>query len=155
VLNGWSLVQDLEILSKLSELLEGQRLAVLATVSDGQPHCNIVAFVHTQDLRRLFFATRRDTTKYQSLVDHPEVSMLVDSRQNRPSDLRHAVAVTIDGVARDLRDQKSEWIELYATKHPTLRDFVSQTDCALMCLDVRRYKFVSSFQNVQIIELGE
>jgi hypothetical protein len=69
--------------------------------------------------------------------------------------LECAVAVTIDGIVRDLGDQKPEWIELYAAKHPTLREFASQTDCALMCLDVSRYKFVSSFQKVQIIEFDE
>jgi nitroimidazol reductase NimA-like FMN-containing flavoprotein (pyridoxamine 5'-phosphate oxidase superfamily) len=147
-------VKESEILGKVRELFDDQRLAVLATVSDGQPHCDIVAFAHSEDLRRLFFATMRDTHKYQSLTQHPEVSMLVDSRGNKPSDLERAVAVTIDGVARDLVGQKPDFVELFASKHPTLVGFISQTGCALVCVDVKRYKFVSRFQDVQIIELG-
>ena len=142
-----------EVLSRLRKLFDSQRLAVLATVSDRQPHCNIVAFVHSEDLRQLFFATMRQSRKYQSLVSHPEVSMLVDSRGNVPSDLQQAVAVTIDGVACDLQEEKGAFIELYVSKHRSLIDFVSQPDCALVCLDVMRYKFVSRFQDVQVIEL--
>lgn len=154
-MDGEQVLEKLQVLSRLSELFANQRLAVLATVSDGQPHCNIVAFMHSEDLRQIFFATTRDSRKYQSLVRHPEISMLVDSRGNNPSDFEHAVAVTIDGVARDLRGQKSAFVELYASKHPTLREFVSQPDCALVCLEVTRYKFVSHFQNVQVIEMNE
>jgi general stress protein 26 len=144
-----------EVFGRLQALFDNQRLAVLATVSDGQPHCNIVAFVHSEDLRKLFFATMRDSRKYRSLVSHPEISMLVDSRGNVPSDLQQAVAVTIDGVARDLQEEKGTFIGLYVSKHPSLIDFVSQPGCALICLDVKRYKFVSRFQDVQVIALDQ
>jgi nitroimidazol reductase NimA-like FMN-containing flavoprotein (pyridoxamine 5'-phosphate oxidase superfamily) len=140
--------------ARLRSLLGDQQLAVLATVMDGRPHCNIVAFAHTPDLRRVLFATSRDSQKYRSLVEHPYVSMLVDSRANAPSDLMEAVAVTIDGLAHDLRDEKARFLGLYVGKHATLQGFAASPDTALICVDVTRYKIVTRFQDVQLLELS-
>lgn len=142
-----------QVKARLRSLLEDQRLAVLATVMDGQPHCNIVAFAHTDDLRHVLFATSRDSRKYKSLVEHPEVSMLVDSRANAPSDFQNAEAVTIDGTARDLCGEKAQFVDGYLWKHGTLRDFVLSPETALICVDVSRFKLVTHFQDVHIVEL--
>jgi general stress protein 26 len=141
------------IAHQLDELLKAQRLGVLATVADGHPHCNIVAFAHTEDMRCLLFATSRASHKYTSLVEHAEISMLIDNRGNLPSDFQEALAVTVDGIARDLGGDKARLMGVYLAKHPSLKDFVSDPDCALVCVEVKRYKLVSQFQNVQLVEL--
>ena len=141
-----------QVKARLMSLFGSQQLAVLATVMDGRPHCNIVAFAHTDDLRHVLFATPRDSRKYESLVEHPEVSMLVDSRANAPCDFQEAEAVTIDGTARDLCGEKAQFVDLYLRKHGTLRDFVLSPETALICLDVSRFKLVTHFQDVYIVE---
>jgi nitroimidazol reductase NimA-like FMN-containing flavoprotein (pyridoxamine 5'-phosphate oxidase superfamily) len=146
-------VDDEQIRARLGSIFENQQLAVLATVMDGRPHCDIVAFVHTADLRHVVFATSRASRKYESLVEHPEVSMLVDSRANAPSDFQEAEAVTIDGTARDLCGEKAKFVELYLRKHGALRDFVLASETALVCLEVSRYKYVTHFEDVHILTL--
>jgi nitroimidazol reductase NimA-like FMN-containing flavoprotein (pyridoxamine 5'-phosphate oxidase superfamily) len=148
-------VDEEQIRTRVRSLFESQPLAVLATVMDGQPHCNIVAFVHTDDLKHVLFATARASRKYESLIEHPEISMLVDSRVNAPSDFREAEAVTIDGTARDLREEKARYLELYLHKHRALRDFVLDRETALVCLDVAQLKYVTRFQQVRIVRMTD
>jgi nitroimidazol reductase NimA-like FMN-containing flavoprotein (pyridoxamine 5'-phosphate oxidase superfamily) len=140
-----------QVRERVRVLLASQPLAVLATVMDGQPHCNLVAFAHTDDMRCVLFATARGTRKYESLVQHPVISMLVDSRTNRPSDFDQAEAVTIDGRARDLGAEKARFLDQYLRKHGTLQDFASEPDTALICLQVTRFKYVTQFQQVRIV----
>ncbi len=144
-----------QIKARVRTLFESQPLAVLATVMDRQPHCDIVAFVHTDDLRRVLFATARVSRKYGSLIKHPEISMLVDSRVNAPSDFREAEAVTIDGTARDLHAEKAKYLELYLGKHGALQEFFLDPDTALICLDVARLKYVTHFEQVHVLSLSE
>ena len=78
----------------LRTLFDGQRLAVLATHSEGQPYCSLVAFVPSDDLRDLVFATTRATRKFANMQGDERVALLVDSRSNCDEDFHRAVAAT-------------------------------------------------------------
>ena len=84
----------------LRDLLGSQRLAVLATHSANGPYCSLVAFVVTDDLTQLVFATSRNTRKYGRLAEDGRVALLIDSRRNEESDFHEASAVTVPQRAR-------------------------------------------------------
>jgi len=46
------------------QLFTSQKLAVLSTQHQGQPHASLIAFAASDDLKELFFATRRATLKF-------------------------------------------------------------------------------------------
>lgn len=130
-------------------LLDSQIQAVLATQRDRQPYTSLMAFVATADLRRVVFATYRATQKYANLLANPRASLLIDSRRNAETDYRHAVAISAQGVVCEVdAARRAELRQLYLNKHPWLRDFVADDDCALLQLDVECYYVVSQFQNV-------
>ena len=59
---------DNEHLKKeIKSLCETQRFAVLATMDHDQPLTSLVAFVTTEDLTRIFFATDKNTKKYANI----------------------------------------------------------------------------------------
>ncbi len=60
-----------ELKAFLKELFTSQRLAVLATQNKGEPYGNLIAFMATDDLKHVLFATTRATRKYDYI--HPEV----------------------------------------------------------------------------------
>lgn len=133
----------------LSALCQSQLFCVLATQEDGQPYSNLVAFVSTDDLREILFATMRGTRKHRNMAADPRVALLIDSRSNRGSDIRSAAAVTALGTVEEVvRKERRRLLELYRAKHPNLSHFVSLPDCALMRVRVDRYYLVSDFQNV-------
>ncbi len=133
----------------IQALLNSQIQAVLATQHQQQPYTSLMAFVVTPDLRRIGFATLRATRKYANLLANPRVSLLIDNRCNAATDYRSAVAISVQGTAGEVEQaQRPELLQLYLNRHPSLRDFVTAADCALLQLDVERYWVVSQFQSV-------
>jgi len=138
----------------LSELLQSQPLAVLATHNRGQPYGSLVAFATTRDLDYLIFSTTRSTRKFNNLSEDPRVAMVIDNRSNHPSDLRFARAVTATGRAAEISKDASEgFLEIYLSKHPHLEDFVASPSSALLKIRVEVYYLVTRFQNVVELHL--
>jgi len=134
------------------DLLRTQKLAVLSTHRSGQPYASLVAFVASEDLKHLYFATARATRKYHNLNIDPRAAMLMDSRSNLEADIHTAVAVTAIGTAGEVREQeKDQGARLYLSKHPYLQDFIRAESCALIRVAVETYYLVSRFQ--QVMEL--
>ena len=143
-------MKDLESMKEdLKNLFASQRLAVLATQTEGQPYTSLVAFTAGEDLRQLFFATTRATRKYANLNADSRVAMLIDNRANEAADFRLAMAVTATGKAEEIEGQEREKASrLYLAKHPQLEEFVSSPSCALLRISVDRYYVASRFQKV-------
>jgi nitroimidazol reductase NimA-like FMN-containing flavoprotein (pyridoxamine 5'-phosphate oxidase superfamily) len=139
----------------VQELLQSQRLGVLATLmSDqpGQPYSNLIAFAATDDLKEIIFATTRATRKYANLMAHPRVSLLMDNRSNQETDFGEASAVTVLGTAGEVWGAEREGcLQLFLKKHPYLTEFVSAPTCALIRVKVEKYLLVTRFQEVREI----
>lgn len=139
----------------LMDLFEAQTLAVLATHRDGQPYCSLVAFVATEDLAHLLFATNRLTRKFRNLSADPRAAMLIDSRGSHDP-FRHAVAVTATGVASEVdRLARDNVLKVYLARHPYLEEFAIAPSCALLWLHVEGYSIVTNFQHVSELRIRE
>lgn len=137
----------------LTDLFESQKLAVLATESDGQPHNCLVAFAYSDDLKNLVFATRRDTRKFQDVVKNPRVSVLIDNRSNGEEDFQQAIAVTARGAARELTSQEQEQLSArYIARHPYLNSFIIDDNVAVLKIEVIEY-LVARFDTTEVISL--
>lgn len=133
----------------IAGLLARQKFGVLATHGSPYPYATLVACAHSADLKHIYFATIRDTRKYQNILKEPHVSILMDSRKNRPSDVKDACALTVLGWSGETCGAgKKKALRLYCRAHPRLCDFVRDPNCALMKVRVDRYVMVSRFQNV-------
>ena len=143
-------MKDLESIKEdLKGLFTSQRLAVLATQSEGQPYTSLVAFAAGDDLKELFFATTRATRKYANLTADARVAMLIDNRSNQATDFRWAMAVTATGKAEELTGhEREEASKRYLAEHPHLEEFVSSPSCALLRVSVDRHYVASRFQKV-------
>jgi heme iron utilization protein len=138
-----------ELKEFLKDLFSSQRLAVLATQSKRQPYGNLVAFVATNDLKHLLFATTRATRKYANISENPRIAMVMDNRSNQETDFHQAAAVTATGVVKEVEgSEKKTLLRLYLSGHPYLKDFVSSPSCALLKMYVETYYVVRQFQNV-------
>ena len=139
----------------LKKLLRSQPLAVLATQGTGQPYASLVAFVSSDDLKSLYFATTRSTRKYANLSADSRVAMLVDNRSNKASDFRWAMASTATGTAVEVtHGDRESVLDRYLAKHPNLKDFVQSPTCALCQIRVQSYYVVTHFQSVVEVHMG-
>lgn len=145
-----------EIRNSLKALFASQNLAVLSTHTDGQPYASLVAFVASDDLRQIFFATPKTTRKYANLIADSRVAFLIDSRQNEESDLHVAVAATAMGRAYEIdKTANGLFIPLYLSKHPYLESFITSPTCSWFRVDIASYYLVRRFQNVMELHLDQ
>ena len=148
-------MKEAEVRDTLTRLFSSQKLAVLATSDpEGKPYCSLVAFVATDDLGRLLFATTRATRKYANLRNDCRVAMLIDSRTNDEADFRDAVSTTATGSAAEIvGEERERLLPLYLAKHPHLEQFVHAPTCAVLAMDVDTYYVCCRFQNVTELHL--
>ena len=133
----------------LRKLLTSQGLAALATHNEEGPYCSLVAFVASDDLQHLLFATSRNTRKYERLAADGRVALLIDSRENQEADFHEAAAVTAVGAAAEVAPEElGDALRLYLARHPYLQEFVNSPSCAMLKVDVRTYYLVERFQHV-------
>jgi nitroimidazol reductase NimA-like FMN-containing flavoprotein (pyridoxamine 5'-phosphate oxidase superfamily) len=143
-----------EIKAHVRSLFTNQKLAVLATNSDGQPYTSLVAFVGRDDLKDIYFATPRTTRKYKNLKNEPRVALLINSSANKPSDFHQAIAVTATGAIMDIQDnQRASILKAYLARHPHLKDFIEAPTTALVRVRVRHYYLVKNFQKVMELHI--
>ena len=62
----------------IKEILDSQKLSVLATQTNEGPYASLMAYAATSDLKKLVFATTRTTRKYSNLLSHGEVAEIID-----------------------------------------------------------------------------
>ena len=140
---------------KIKELLQSQKFAVLATQSDGQPYCNLVAFAETGDCKSIIFATSRNTSKYRNLIRDNRVSVLIDNRTNQVSDLGDAMALDLMGNASEItQDNIGYYGDLFKGKHPALSDFVNTAENALFKVNICDY-IIAHFDSVVKVPVSE
>jgi uncharacterized pyridoxamine 5'-phosphate oxidase family protein len=141
-------MDESQMRDKLQNLFDSQKLGVLATNEDGQPHNRLVAVAGTLDLKCLLFCTSRETTKYRAITVDPRVSLLIDNRANMESDFAETVAVTALGLAIEtVGTDRDELVDIYTGKHPYLKNFVHSQDSVLIRIDVKEYT-ISGFKDV-------
>lgn len=137
------------ILEKIGKLFSVTPLAVLATDHGGAPYTSLVAFIASENLREILFATSRDTRKYRYLQENKRVALLVDNRSNAAADFRDAIAVTILGCATELAGaERDNSLSLYVEQIPQLAEFVHSPSTALFRVAVSSYSLVEEFEKV-------
>ena len=140
---------DRALHKKISGLLNGQKLGILATLGRAYPYQNIVAFAADKDLKNIVFATRRATSKYRNLKRRKRVAIFIDDRSNREADFQDATGLTALGSAGEKRGEgRAKAARLLLRRHPYLKEFLAAPDCAIFVISVRTYIVVLHFEQV-------
>lgn len=139
----------------LTNMFTSQKLAVLSTQYNGQPYSNLVAFVHTDDLKYIIFVTNRNTRKYGNVVADKRISILVDSRAHKKSGFGTAVAITALGTAEEaIGRERQQLAKLYLAKHTNLKEFVNKRTSAVIKITVHDY-IIANFDKVRSFRLPD
>ena len=142
--------QNKDLIHELKNLFQTRKFAVLATQRKTSPHASLVAFIITDDLKNLFFATERSTRKFKNMESNPKVAVLIDNRSNRELDFENAIAVTVFGTAvKPPFSDPGKLLQVYLDKYPKLQSFIHANDTAFVQVQIEKYSIVSQFQNVR------
>ena len=125
------------MLEEMKALAKQKDICVLATVSDGNPHCSLMAYATDDDCREIYMITQKGTKKYKNLIKNPSVSLLIDTREEQvDSHPLQAKALTIAGLFQEIDDEYKKRLARarLLERHPYLAEFIDQTDTELICI---------------------
>jgi nitroimidazol reductase NimA-like FMN-containing flavoprotein (pyridoxamine 5'-phosphate oxidase superfamily) len=146
---------DPAIRAALESILDEQRSGVLCSCFMDIPLCSQMAFAADGDLRTLFIVTPKQTTKFDNMSSNPNVSFLISTARNEPSDPALAQAVIVTAFATELDgERRHQAVTLFSRRHPELGSFAAATKNAVMELKVDSYALIDNFQQVTRIGLG-
>lgn len=135
----------------ISLLCNNQRFAVIATVGKNKPYTNLVAFLATNDLKKIYFPTLINTKKFENLTENSNISLLIDNRENSLKDIQNATTVAAMGSAKEI--QGMDILYKFIEKHPYLKEFVDSSDCVMIEINVKKYIVVTNFQLVHVLNI--
>lgn len=136
------------------QLLNEQKVGILATINSNKPYTSIVGFAATDDLKTIYFGTPVATLKFRNIQDNPNVSILIDNRKNLGSDFSKAAALTCMGIASSEDDSPDHLgINHLINRHPELKTFFNSPSCKIIKICVSKYSLVLRFQEVTEIDM--
>ena len=136
------------IRSYVEEALLSERLAVLATEGDGQPHASLIAITPFEGIGQLVFATYRNTRKYRNMALNSKVAVLMERGNDDRTDPQKSFVITAFGHAQEITaGVKDAALKALLAKHPNLESFTDGSDCALILVTVKEYQVVQGIDN--------
>ncbi len=145
-----------EIQDTIRRVLEQNRLAVLATQRNGQPHASLIAFTPLEGLRFLAFATYRDTLKYENIRGDRRVALLIEDREGAARRSNRRLVLTAVGEAiKTPEEDRQACIVTHLARHPDLERFLSSPDCEFVRVAVHAYQVVSDIDDARWYAIGE
>jgi nitroimidazol reductase NimA-like FMN-containing flavoprotein (pyridoxamine 5'-phosphate oxidase superfamily) len=122
------------MMDRMKSLLREGDLCVLATCSENRPHCSLMGYIADDAVETVYMVTLKDSQKCRNVLDNPQVSLLVDTRQDIPMLGRKGVkALTVHGSCRPLSSAEGRPVLLeMAGKHPDLEPLSRNSDAVIL-----------------------
>lgn len=143
------------MIQRMKELILQKDTCVLATVSEGKPHCSLMSYIVDPECRELYMVTPRHTKKYQNLLANPWVSLLIDTREDTlHSELKQKKALTISGLFQRLEAGRMKALRAkFIEKHPQLQDLVQDPAAEIFSVRFRSFQLLEGFQDAYFAQV--
>lgn len=135
---------------KIKEIIKGNDLCVLATVSGGKPHCSLMSYCTDEEGRTLYLASHKETRKYASAMENPTVSLLIDTRVGKRGRTRTAIqALTVSGKFQAIKDlgEKERARKQFLQKHPHLRAFLDEPGVEIFSIKITAFQLLNGVKD--------
>ncbi len=142
---------------QVRDLIRINRFCVLATVSEGEPHCSLMKYATDDDCREIYMATLKNTKKYRNLSVNPSVSLLIDSREVSERD--HSVqtrALTVGGTfLSGMGEQRKDALKkVLLARHPDMEDFFLNPAAEVIVVRVRTFQLLEGITDAYFEEVS-
>lgn len=134
----------------IKKLCKQELFGVLATQGRGECYNSLISFETSGDLSQIAFATPIETKKYDFIRQNESVSILIDNRSSNPESINDIAAVTAVGNVKILKGKEeiNTWSKALVDRHNYLEKFIEAPTTAIILMEVSKYYYVSSFQEV-------
>lgn len=140
----------------IEDALQTNKLAVLATEGNSEPHASLIAITAMDDFTHLIFATYRNTRKYKNLIKNGKVAILLENRSTKSMNQPDINVLTAFGHAIEVDSSNADTaFQKHVLRHPELESFLLSTDCALFIVEVNAYQVVLGIEDIHWWTISE
>ena len=138
------------MLEKMKDMVKGNDLCVLATVSEGKPHCSLMSYISDEEGHEIYLISNKQTKKYGNLMENPTVSLLIDTREEAMGHRRvYIKALTVSGEFQPIKDPgKRELIhKKFFNRHHHLADFLNDPGAEIFSIKIKSFQLLDGVKN--------
>ena len=148
-------MQEIELFEEIKHLLVTQVQCVLATVDETQPCLHLMAYGVSENLKKVYLASYKDTRKVKNMLAQTNVSLLWDNRTGNTEDHVAGLALNATGCAHQLEGDACQRVEqLLLNRNSTLETLLFSDNVAVFAVDVSGYVFcekvIQMFMNTNL-----
>jgi nitroimidazol reductase NimA-like FMN-containing flavoprotein (pyridoxamine 5'-phosphate oxidase superfamily) len=140
----------MEMLEEMRAIVKGNDLCVLATVSEGRPHCSLMSYISDEEGQEVYLVSHKETKKYSNLIENPTVSLLIDTREEEKGRRRIDIkALTVSREFQIINDAgKKDLIRAkFLKRHPHLADFLNDPGAEIFSIRIRSCQLLDGVKN--------
>lgn len=137
-----------DVVHRMKALVQSKDSCVLATSAGDKPHCSLMVYVADEQCRKIYMVTYRKGTKYANLKENPNVSLLIDTRdEHQGEDRPKAMALTVNGIFEEVREpsRKALVARQLLERHPHVADFINDAEAAVFAVKVTSFLLLDGF----------
>jgi general stress protein 26 len=138
------------MLEKMKDIVKGNDLCVLATVSEGKPHCSLMSYISDEEGHEVYLISHKQTKKYANLMENPTVSLLIDTREEEKGQRRiYIKALTVSGEFQTIKDpRKKDFIRSkFLKRHPHLTDFLNDPGTEIFSIRIKSFQLLDGVKD--------
>jgi len=138
----------LDMIDKINALLLRKSSCVLATTDSNIPHCSPMAYIASEAADRFYLVTPINTKKFRNIKNHPEVSLLIDTRGEHVKE--NTQALTVSGTCTILAsDEEIDSVKkAFKRQHPHLQDLICKGGVAFLCVEFDSFLFAEGPERI-------
>jgi nitroimidazol reductase NimA-like FMN-containing flavoprotein (pyridoxamine 5'-phosphate oxidase superfamily) len=138
------------MLEKMKDIVKANDLCVLATVSEGKPHCSLMSYISDEEGQEIYLISHKQTKKYANLMENPTVSLLIDTREEEKGEKRiYIKALTVSGEFQMIKDPgKKDLIQgKFFKRHPHLTDFLNNPGAEIFSIKIKSFQLLDGVKD--------
>lgn len=138
------------MLEKMKDIVKGNDLCVLATVSEGKPHCSLMSYISDEEGHEIYLISHKQTRKYLNLMKNPIVSLLIDTREKQEGQTRNDIkSLTVSGEFQAIKDpgEKDLIRTKFLERHSHLAEFLNDPGAEIFSIKVKSFQLLDGVKD--------
>ena len=138
------------MLEKMKDIVKSNDLCVLATVSEGKPHCSLMSYISDEEGHEIYLVSHKQTKKYANLLENPTVSLLIDTREKEKGQRRIFInALTVSGEFQTIKDPGKRNLirSKFLKRHPHLTEFLNDPGAEIFSIKIKSFQLLDGIKD--------
>ena len=112
---------------------------------------------YDEELNELHMMTSKESSKSKNIEENPNVSLLIDTREDSIHDVSKIIALTVYGeasVAND-KNKKDKIIKTLVELYPSLGQFAQSSSCEIIVVKPAKFLLLNGVTDSKVFTMKE